>query len=177
MAGRRTVYSAGGDKHTHGPGWASIGAHADPKALIDKAYETGRTYPRGRPHDDGYGPPKHNEAGEGSGLVPPDIHNYEVKLQRAQFREDQQMHGYHNDTADDWRRGMGKKQAMGYGGYYSTAHPKATPGGSRNTAKGRDISESPWSAAAASITDRETSGDFKGKFQGQRNDIGYKDQK
>jgi hypothetical protein len=121
----------------------SIKPYSDPFPLLRDVYDgKARTYSK-PPHDGGYGPPA-KDHGDGDGLS--DNHAHEVMLQENQFPEDQHHKSYANQVAMDWRRGGGKKQACGYGGYYSTAHPEVRKGPA-NKADGADCDQSPFSSA------------------------------
>jgi hypothetical protein len=81
------------------------------------------------------------------GLITRKQHASEEAARGPQFVEDKHGEGYNPDVPLDWRRGGGAKHAEGYPGFDPVGNPKPAKGGGRITGSGRDIKESPFSAA------------------------------
>lgn len=84
----------------------------------------------------------------GDGLITKKQHASEEAARGPQFPEDQHGPGYNPDVPENsWLRGGGA-QGAGHLDFDRVGNPGAARGGGKNTASGRDVKSSPFSAAA-----------------------------
>jgi hypothetical protein len=101
----------------------------------------------------------------GDGLVDQKRHDFDVKIQKPQFAEDQHGPGYNPDVPEtSYLRGGGKggesRPYFDRGKYDIGNQPgRQAKGGSRLEATGADCKSSPFSAAGSGIAEREN--DYK----------------